>query len=414
MPASLTSVTAILKEVYEGPISDQLVNDVIGLKRIERTSEGVTSELGGKYVVFPLRIGRNAGIGARNELEVLPSPGQQGYNAGRVSLKYLYGSCRISGQTFELADSNFQAFASAADLELSGLKSDLLKDQNRQFYGTGMGVLGTATATNAANTFPVLAGTGAKYFEVGQAVDIVDGTTLAVAFPTGPTVKASNRVITAINAATGAITFSGAVVSTAVGDIMVRTGSVRREVTGLASVVNDTGALYNIDPATENYWKASVEANAGSLRPLSEGLMIYTIDRARQQGGHVSVGFCGLGVRRAYFELLVQTRRTTNTQDFDGGFKGLAFSTDQGDVPIVVDTDCTDNTLWFPDEKQIKFYREHEWKFMERDGSMWQRVVAVGGVAGNYDAYEATMFQYAEMGTHKRNAHAVLKDLTEG
>jgi len=412
MPASLTSVSAILKEVYEGPISDQLVNEVVGLKRIERTSEGITSDIGGKYVVFPIRTKRNSGIGARNELEVLPAPGQQGYNAGRVSLKYLYGSCRISGQTFELADSNFQAFASAADLELSGLKTDLLKDQNRQFYGNGVGTMATASAANTTNnTFSVAAGTGSKYLEVGQQIDIVDGTTLGVA---SPTVKASNRQITAINSATGAITFDGAAISSAIGDVIVRTGSVKREVTGLAAIVNDTGALYNIDPATETYWKAAVEANAGSNRPLSEGLMIYTTDRVRQQGGKVSVGFCGLGVRRAYFELLVQTRRTTNTQKFDGGFTGLTFSTDQGDLPIVVDIDCPDNTLYFPDEKQIKLYRENEWRFMERDGSMWQRVVAVGGVAGSYDAYEATMFQYAEMGTHKRNGHGVLKDITEG
>lgn len=409
MPASLTTVTAILKEIYEGPISDQLVSDVVGLKRIERTSEGVTSDIGGKYVVFPVRTRRNAGIGARNELEVLPSPGQQGYNAGRVSLKYLYGACRISGQTFELADSNFQAFASAADLELSGLKTDLVKDQNRQFYGNGIGTL--ATAGTAQTTTNIFMAASTKYLELGFQVDLITGTTLVNAVPT---IVAQNRQITAINTATGAVTFDGAAASSAVGDVLVRTGSVKREVNGLNSIISDVGVLYNIDPATEPYWKAAVEANSGTLRPLSEGLMVYTVDRARINGGKVSVGFCGLGVRRAYYELLVQQRRFTNTTEFEGGFKGLAFTTDSGDIPIVVDTDCPDNTLYFPDEKQIKLYREHEWKFMERDGSMWQRVISVGGVVGNYDAYEATMFMYGEMGTHKRNSHAVLKDLTEG
>lgn len=402
-------MSAILKEIYEGPISDQLQSDVVGLKRIERTSEGVTSDVGGKYVVFPVRTRRNAGIGARNELEVLPSPGQQGYNAGRVSLKYLYGAVRISGQTFELADSNFQAFASAADLEMSGLKTDLLKDQNRQFYGAGIGTM--ATAGTAQTTTNIFMAVSTKYLEVGFQIDLVTGTTLVNAVPT---VVAQNRQITAINTATGAVTFDGAAVSSAVGDVLVRTGSVKREVTGLNAIINDSGVLYNIDPTTENYWKAAVERNAGTLRPLSEGLMIYVVDRARVNGGHASVGFCGLGVRRAYFELLVQQRRFTNTTEFEGGFKGLAFTTDEGDIPIVVDVDCPDNTLYFPDEKQLKLYREHEWKFMERDGSMWQRVISVGGVVGNYDAYEATMYMYGEMGTHKRNAHALLTDITEG
>ncbi len=44
---------------------------------------------------------------------------------------------------------------------------------------------------------------------------------------------------------------------------------------------------------------------------------------------------------------------------------------------------------------------------MDRDGSMWQRVVG-------FDAYEATMFQYSELGTHRRNSHGVIQDLTEG
>ena len=72
MPSTLTTVNTITKEVYQGTIQDQLQNETVGLKRIERTSEGVESQVGGKYVTFPIRVRRNQGIGSRNELEALP------------------------------------------------------------------------------------------------------------------------------------------------------------------------------------------------------------------------------------------------------------------------------------------------------------------------------------------------------
>src|SRR6266571_3163110 len=104
----MTTVNSILKEIYEKKIQDQLQSETVAMKRVEHTSDGVTSDVGGKYVVFPIRTVRNAGVGARAEGEQLPSSGQQGYAAGRVSLKYLYGSVQLNGQVFELADKDFQ------------------------------------------------------------------------------------------------------------------------------------------------------------------------------------------------------------------------------------------------------------------------------------------------------------------
>lgn len=416
MPATMTTVSSILKEVYEGTTREQLNNDVTALRRIEKTSEGVTSEVGGKYVTFPIHVKRNSGIGARGEGEVLPTAGNQGLNAARVNLKYLYGAVRLTGQTFELANSNFQAFASALDTEMTGLRNDLAKDLNRQVFGTADSVLARVITLNAgsggANPFTSAALFGAQYVEVGMVVDIYDSTQA--------TLKASARNITSVNQTTGAIVFDGALQATAVGDVMVRSGNGnlgvggtgaagQREITGFGAIVNNT-TLYNINPGTEPKWQGVVSANGGTNRALSEGLMIQQVDAVRNNGGKVSVVFTNLGVRRSYFNLLTQQRRFSNTMEFDGGFTGLAFTTDQGDLPVVVDVDCQFNTMYFLDEKNIKVYRAADWEFMNRDGSNWQRVVS----GGNVDAYDATLYSYQEIGTHRRNGHAVLKDITEG
>jgi hypothetical protein len=57
-------------------------------------------------------------------------------------------------------------------------------------------------------------------------------------------------------------------------------------------------------------------------------------------------------------------------------------------------------------EKEMKLYRDNDWSFMSRDGSSFSRIP-------NVDAYESTLFQYSELGTHRRNAHFVINDLTE-
>jgi hypothetical protein len=101
----------------------------------------------------------------------------------------------------------------------------------------------------------------------------------------------------------------------------------------------------------------------------------------------------------------------TDNQEFTGGFKGLAFVTDGGEIPLVSDVDAPPNQIQFVNEKEIKLYEAGDWSFMNRDGSNWDRVVTS---AGKFDAYGATMFKYCEIGTHRRNAHGKLADITEG
>jgi len=395
MGATLTTATNILKEIYEPRIREQMQNLTKTSKRIEQSSEGVTSEVGGKYVKFPVHVRRNQGIGARNEMEQLPSAGNQGYASATVGLTHLYGQVRLSGQALELANSNFQAFASVLDQEVNGIKTDLAKDFNRQVYGTSVGVLGTSTAAYTVNTITM---TNTQYMEVGQVVDIYDST--------GATLRASARTVTTVTKNTSIVVDGAAIATGANGDIVVRTGNLNREVIGLSQIVSDTGILFGIDPSTEPLWKSVNNNNSGTNRPLSESLMTKMVDDVYANGGNTTAIFTTLGVRRSYANLLTQQRRFTNTTKFEGGFSGLAFTTDSGDIPVVTDIDCQPNRMYFLNEKEVKIYRESDWSYMNRDGSMWVRVA-------NYDAYDATQFKYCQFGTHRRNSHGIVKDITE-
>jgi hypothetical protein len=251
----------------------------------------------------------------------------------------------------------------------------------------------------------------ARYFQIGMVVDT----------QTGTTVDNTNLIVASVDLTPGAntVTFTTTPsTATAAADIIVRAGSGvgasgNREITGLAAIISDTGTLYNIDPTAEPEWRSTVSQNPsspGTPRALSESLMIKMADDIRVKGGSTSLILQSLGVRRAYFNLLSQLRQTVNTQEFTGGFSGLAFTTDRGEIPVVADPDAPLGKQWFINEDNVTYYRDEDWHFLDRDGSMWKQVRDANG---DYDAYYARMVEYHELATDRRNSHGVIEDITE-
>lgn len=394
MPATMTTVDGILKEVYGPRLEDQLQNETLTLKRLERTREGVIETVGGKYVNFPLRVGRNTGIGYRNESEQLPAAGEQKYAEVTVPLRYGYGRMRITGQAMTLAETNYQAFASALDNEMDYLKDDIAKDSNRVAQGDGTGLMATITDSAASATHIV---DNAQYLEVGMITDILvksNGTVLSAA-----------RTITDVVGTT--VTWDATFTTAANTHGAYRQGNYGREPSGFDAIISETSTLHGLNPATQRKWAASVEANAGVPRALSEGLMIKVADRIRTASGkRPSVIFNNLGVRRAYFNLLTQQRRYTDTKEYAGGFQGLPFNYGT-EIPVVEDVDTKPNRMEFINEDVIKVYRTKEWHWADADGSILKWVQ-------DFDAWQGLLRQYWELGTSQRNAQGRLADLTEG
>lgn len=409
---TMATVDGILKEIYEDKLRDQLENASAFLSRIEKTTEGVTEDVGGKYVRFPIRTARNHGIGARLEQEALPVARTQSYAPANISLAYLYGAIELTGQTFELAERNPQAFAGALDQEISGLKEGLKKDLNRQLFGTQVGKLVTA---NAAGTTTTLISTNneAIYLEIGMALDLYDNADAAKAGGSGNVITNVQRDTPSVGQTT--TTFSPAATgATASGDYFVRDDSRNKEIIGLRQIIDNTGILYNLNPATIPLWKAEVD-DPGALTAISEGRMISMVDRIRTNGGNTTLLLTSLGVRRSYFGLLSMLRQSVNSMELKGGFTGLKFATDNGDIPLVSDLDCPGNTMFFVNEKELKIYQAGDWSWMNRDGSNWQRVLAVVGAqtVAPVDAYQSMMYKYMQLGCHRRNSQGVIKNITE-
>lgn len=398
MAATLATIEPYLKEVYTGKIRRQLNEEVTTLKRITRSGSGVTTETNGKYVTFPIHTTRNSGLGSRNEMDPLPIPGQQGYAAARLGLKSAYGGLQITGQAIDLADSDPKAFARSIDEEIERLKVDVKKDMNRQVYGDGQGTIGTATAANSGTTVPV---EDARLFWRGMAVDTYTGTTRDNQRLTVASVDVKNSTVT-FTAAPGT--------ALAAGDTIVRHNSFGKEITGFGAIVSDTSTVYNINPAVEPEWTSEIN-HSDTARPLTEQIMVQMADQIRTRGGSTTVIFQSLGVRRAYWNLLSQLRTIVNEQEFKGGFKGLAFTTDNGEIPVVSDVDAPIGKQWFINEDALKFYRDEDWHWLDRDGSMFKQVSDSNGV---YDAWFAHLVERHELGTDRRNTHGLIDNIQEG
>lgn len=136
MSATLATVDAILKEFYVDYIAEQLNQETKLLQTVFRKS---VLAWNGKYVVVPVHLSRNTGVGFVAELGTLPTPGAQGYEKYNVFAKYLYGTGNISGPTLSLGNGSI-GITSAFTGEVDGLINDTAKSLNRALFFGGRAI----------------------------------------------------------------------------------------------------------------------------------------------------------------------------------------------------------------------------------------------------------------------------------
>lgn len=391
--ADLTSVAPMLKEVWPDSFETAYSQEIVGTARIEKTSEGIQQDMSGRYVVVPMKVRRNQGIGSRAERAILPLPGKQGYVGTRVTMRYQYGIGDITLQGLKLADREPRSFVNLLDQEMSGLRDDVMKDYARQFYGDGTGTLATVTDITGA---PTLVVDSIQFFEEDMVIDAVD--------ESGPTVTADGMTIVSVDEAAKTITVDDA---TGVADtnVIVRSGDYNQEINGVGAFLG-TDEVQNLDAATEPKWHAPVYT-AGAARAYDEMLLIKALDAGRRKSGKfASVIFTSFGGRRAVYNSLSADRQYTNTTEFAHGFKAMPFDYGGRTIPVMEDPDYPGD----PDEAEtsftgihedtVKVYRDPEgWHFAEETGSMFI------AKQDRSDAWEFRIRQISQIGISQRNAH---------
>lgn len=405
MAADMSTATQILKEVYVGAINNQLDSEPTTYNRFKTKTD--SQKYGGKYVDFPIHVERNTGIGSRNEGDPLPVAGQQKYREAQVTLRSFYGAYELTGQVFDLAEKDYQSFASHAGQEAERLKDDLMVDRNRQIYQDGNGTVAIVASVAGQVITTSAAGQYAFRVQDGMYVDIMVGNTSAV--------RQADILVTDINLTTNTITVTGTLTGVVAGDIIVRRGNYGKEWLGLEAIIRDDTSLYGIDfnngANGSRHWRSHVNTQGGTPTALSELTMARMCDRIKTAGGKTTAIYSTPGVFRAYWGLLRSDRRFVNTQKFTGGYTGLAFdSPSWGEIPFLSDDQAVAGTMYFVNENELDIYRPYEYKPMDRAGTIWHQKVSGNNT---YDVWQAWLVERSQIGTRRRNTHGKITNIIE-
>ena len=406
---NLTAADNVLKNFYLGPIREQLNNSSILLARIDRDES--TQDAYGKNFTVPLHTSRNdsAGIGRADD-GAAGTAGVQGYSTITVPNKYLYGSIRVTGPTIKATKSKAGAFISAIESEIKGVTRDFKRSMNRQLHSDGVDGLAYWTGADNSSGTTVDDGRGNPFVHLqsGSTYDLIDASDNST--------KLGDSIVVTVGAKAAtnyAITWTGTVSGSADGDYLVPENSLGYQMMGLAGIINNAdptllgSGLHGKAAATNAYWNAQVFKNSGTNRSLTLELMQDPLSEIAVNSDYseedVKFMLSNVWVRDKYVALLISQKRFVNTMKLDGGFTGVEFN----GIPLVVDTQCRRNRIYYVCPETLKLFRTSDFDWMDDDGSVLTRDT------NGKDAYEATMFHYGDLACLCRNANGLLDDITD-
>ena len=398
MGATLSTLADIIKTQYAPVVGEMINHSTPILDRIGKDYDSVQ----GKDFTIPLHYGRNEGIGARGEGSALPTAGNQSYKASVLPMRYQYGRFQITGQTIKATRNNEGAYRKAVRSEMEGLANDMCDSISRQLFGDGSGLLATVAASGSSSSTVVVDST-AK-LRVGMPVDIIVKTTGAATAG-----LAGTSVATITDGTT--FTISGTLAGSPAATYGVYiAGSRDLEMMGLGGIVSATTTVQGLDVATYPWWVATVQGNSGTGRAISDTILQKALDTLTQNSiGKASAMYTTYGVRRAYQSILAAQKQFVNTMTLTGGFDTIAYN----GLPIIPDKNAPTGKIFVVDESKLKFYRmsdnggeDNGLFWLEEDGNMLKYVTG-------YDAYEAILCLYSNLGTTMRNAFVRIDDITE-
>lgn len=387
---TMDAVEEALKSYYLSGLREQLNYKTNAfLAEVEKTSESVV----GKEIVMALRYGRVGGIGNRADDGTLPTPNSRKTKQAKWETKNIYARFQITGKTIAASKTDTGAFANMLNQEIEDCETDAKLDLARQAMGDGDGTLAVVDSCSdedGDNEITVKGST--MFFAQGMLVDVLesDGSSRitekeVLAVPDDETV-----IIEDYDDSIGD------------GDIIVVHGNYEKELTGLEAVVTEDTELYGID-RSENQYKFLNPIVIDVDGELSETVMQQGIDEVDVKSGSTTdFIICSKGVNRAFQNLQTTKKQHVNTLDLEGGWTALSYN----GMPLVADKFVKEGRMYGLDMNDWALYQMEDWDWMDRDGSMLNRV-------SDKDAWEATLLKYCDLGCQRPRGQFLLENITE-
>lgn len=367
---SISAGSAILKNVYQGPIIDLLNEEIPVYRAAEKVKQGWS----GLQIVRPLRTRRGQGIGATSDGGTLPKIGRSTNTQAIIGAKYNYLRFGVTGPMIKASQNDVGSFVRSAAYELKMGYGDLKTDVNRQLCWDGTNTLALVNTASSGSSSLVIKGrsTGEaalKYVDIDLTFDVYRSSTLI----------ASGVSVTAISSGTAGSTTATLTldqpITTAVGDLLIRTGSFGNEVQGLFYALDGgTTTIYSVDRSVSLAYQGNysdVSSNANPQLSLAQMQSIFNEGLRRGNVGKYNAIYTDFGSLGYYQKLLTPDKRYANTKEGDGSFgnKGEFYLEFNG-IPLVPDKDMPVRMVFLPAEV-LKLYILCELEFADETGSMY-------------------------------------------
>jgi len=437
--STLTSLDKILKDFYQGPIRDQLNNEMLVFELFNKKKVSWT----GRKAIMPVRIGRNESAGFRAEDNDLPTADRQKYADLTIQAKYLYGRMDITGPTIEQAKANAGAFVNALQSELDGA-IESVKNQGDPSCFIGGGNVGFVFDRSAAaatmplsgnleglplaaatpvpcilvrtDTYEEITTGGAGALHVRQSVTpgAVDFTTAAAAPNTVDLTGLAKGAAATVVVATDPLSTPAYVTTDEAMGIYGNLGGGYIDLAGgtvsFHGNLRDTASLEPLRSTIESVENTIASSNpgAGAVTALATKRMQAMLDSIALKAGG-SAPDCMIAnhiFRQEYTALMSFTSVTDNatslSKSVDGGDAGFNMgSLSFNGIPLKVARHCGKGLLIFLSLKSWSIAQITEIGLADLDGSVLSRVA-------NRDAYEAFVRYYYNVVCERPNRNGIL------
>lgn len=366
---TISSGLAELKNFYQGPIVDLINEDTPVYRAAEKVKQGWS----GYQVIRPLRVRRNQGINATSDGGTLPKISKQVTQQAIISSAFLYLRFGITGPMIKASQSDIGSFVRSAAYELKQGYLDLQSDLNRQLCWDATCTLALVNTASVASQTLVVKGRetndpALRFVDVDLTFDIYNST--------GATLKASGVTVSSISSGTAVATTATLLldtpVTTAVGDILVRSGSINNEVKGIGyQLDNGTTTVFNIDRSAYISFQGNYTDNSGAALTINAMQTPYNSGLRRGNVRKYNAAFCDFDSLLYYQKLLTPDKRYVNTTKGDGTFGNQGdFYIDFNGIAVVPDKDMSRSFYFLPAEV-LKMYILAEMEFADETGSMY-------------------------------------------
>lgn len=377
--------------------------------------KGDTNVAEGKYAVFKCLTKAPASFRPSSS-STFPTAKQGSYDEFLIYMKRgMYGSLQFDGLAVACGKGK-GAVMNILKAELQGGTTYISNKLNRQFWGDGSGRLAQLSAAISNSVTGYIDGhkfgqdangytDPSQYLEEGMSVDL---------YSTAGALQAEDIEITTISkggAGTDTLTFAEAVTAADNAYILDHDTYAASQAAGTGVPMGLDGIIEVSDPYTgitetsfqnidrDTYtWARANEVNMGSVA-ITNQKILQTIMKCEEYG-RVAVIFTNDVIWRAYYEILEADKTLPNEKAYWGGLEGLAFyGARAGKIPILYDTDCPDNNMYFIDDKVLKVFSpmQNAMTWIPGDNGILSRVQGK-------DEWVASLVWYYNFGTNKPKA----------